>query len=119
MNFQNLFYKKKFVSLIILFYLLLDSFLETQTWKKYYLNPILGDKDTGTVFDPFIIKYNNSYQMYVSWRNKGSIALSSSKDGIKWSKLKLVLNKGKPHSWESIVNRACVIITLLINRIQL
>ena len=48
--------------------------------------------------------------MYVSWRRKGCIALSTSKDGIKWSNLKIVLNKGKPNSWESIVNRAGIIL---------
>ena len=46
--------------------------------------------------------------MYVSWRKKGTIALSISKNGIKWSNLQIVLNKGDSKSWESIVNRCSV-----------
>ena len=34
------------------------------------------------------------YKMFVSWRPKGAIALTSSKDGINWSPLEIVLNKG-------------------------
>ena len=48
--------------------------------------------------------------MYVSWRIKGAIALSTSKDGINWSELTIVLDKGDPHSWESRVNRGSIII---------
>ena len=48
--------------------------------------------------------------MFVSWRKKGAIALSISEDGLNWSNLKIVLNKGEEKSWESIVNRACVLI---------
>ena len=50
------------------------------------------------------------YKMYASWRNKGTIALSTSKDGLIWSDLKEVLDKGNKTSWESIVNRASVLI---------
>ena len=50
------------------------------------------------------------YKMYASWRNKGTIALSTSKDGLNWSDLKEVLDKGNKTSWESIVNRASVLI---------
>ena len=47
--------------------------------------------------------------MLVSWRSKGALTISISKDGIIWSDLKIILNKGKKESWESIVNRACLI----------
>ena len=77
---------------------------------KYDLNPILGNSNIGTVFDPFVIYHNNLYKMYVSWRPKEAIALSTSNDGLNWSDLKIVLNKGKLKSWETIVNRACVLI---------
>ena len=65
-----------------------------EEWKKYSLNPVLGNNQTGTVFDPFVIKYDNIYKMIVSWREKGVLALSTSTDGIIWSNLKIILNKG-------------------------
>ena len=37
------------------------------------------------------------------------IALSTSKDGIHWSDLEIILNKGISQSWESIVNRASIL----------
>lgn len=49
------------------------------------------------------------YRMYVSWRKKGAIALSTIKDGINWSPLKIVLDKDLSTGWEDIVNRATVI----------
>ena len=48
--------------------------------------------------------------MYLSWRIKGSIALSLSKDGINWSNLETVLDKGNKTSQEIIVNRASVVL---------
>ena len=75
----------------------------TEEWTKSYLNPILGDNETGSVFDPFVIKHKNLYKMYVSLRNLGVIALSTSKDRFNWSGLKTILNKGNEQSWESIV----------------
>ena len=79
-------------------------------WTKYKHNPVLGNKKTGTIFDPFVLKHNNIYKMYVSWRPLGAIALSTSIDGINWSELKIILNKGNNQSWESIVNRASITI---------
>ena len=72
----------------------------------------MGNNQTGTVFDPFVIKHDNIYKMVVSWRSKGVIALTTSKNGTIWSDLKIILNKGDNNSWESIVNRACL---LMIN----
>ena len=42
---------------------------------------ILINNITGSIFDPFVIKHVNIYKMCVSWRIKGAIALSTSKDG--------------------------------------
>lgn len=81
----------------------------TEEWNKYKDNPVLGNSKIGTVFDPFVIKENNTYKMYVSWRREGVIALSTSLDGYHWSALKIVLNKGMNQSWESIVNRGSVL----------
>ena len=95
---------------LFLFLVFLKYEFISEEWTKYIYNPVLGNNKTGTVFDPFVIKYNNIYIMYVSWRTFGAIALSTSKDGIKWSNLKIILDKGNKQSWESIVNRACIII---------
>lgn len=91
---------------LFLFFLFLKYESISEEWTKYIYNPVLGNNKTGTVFDPFVIKYNNIYKMYVSWRTTGAIALSTSKDGIKWSELKIILNKGNRQSWESIVYRS-------------
>lgn len=48
--------------------------------------------------------------MYVSLRSTGVIAITTSKDGIKWSELTTVLNKGNLKSWESVVNRGSLLI---------
>ena len=58
----------------------------------------------------YVIKYDYMYKMIVSWREKGVLALSTSRDGINWSNLKIILNKGNKQSWESIVNRGCLLI---------
>jgi len=81
----------------------------TEECIKYKGNPILGDLKTGTLFDPFVIKDDNLYKMYISWRKEGAIAVSTSLDGYHWSELKIVLNKGVSQSWESIVNRASIL----------
>ena len=81
----------------------------TKNWIKYENNPVLGNSEIGIVFDPFVFKNENIFKMYVSWRTKGVIALSTSKDGIIWSDLNIVLNKGNSSSWESIVNRASIV----------
>ena len=81
-----------------------------EEWEKYKLNPVLGNNKTGTLFDPFVLKHENIYKMYVSWRPLKSIALSTSKDGINWSDLKIVLNPGNNNTWESIINRGSIVI---------
>jgi|WetSurMetagenome_2_1015567.scaffolds.fasta_scaffold01189_15 beta-1,2-mannobiose phosphorylase / 1,2-beta-oligomannan phosphorylase len=54
-------------------------------WVKYENNPVLGG-ELGTIFDISVLKNNDGiYQMFCSWRPKKSIALSESRDGLKWS----------------------------------
>ena len=94
--------------LFIIIFIKANEIIIVEEWEKYSNNPVLGNKVTGTLFDPYIIiGKDGSYKMYVSWRKYGAIALTSSINGINWSDLKIVLNKGK--DWENIVNRACVI----------
>ena len=74
-------------------------------WIKYKLNPVLGDSKVGTLFDPYIMKKNGLFKMYVSWRGKGNIAFTTSKNGINWSELQVVLEKGYKNTWEEIINK--------------
>jgi predicted GH43/DUF377 family glycosyl hydrolase len=52
---------------------------------------------------------NGYYRMYVSLRKFGKIAISLSQDGINWSNLKIVIDKGNSTNWAYIINRASVI----------
>ena len=97
--------------IIIKYYKLRDNTNNIRKkWVKYYKNPVLGNNKTDTVFDPFVmIDKNGLYRNYVSWRIYGAIAISTSVDGITWSDLQIVLDKGKEYSWDTIVNRASII----------
>ena len=104
------------LSILVLFTLIIYTFSEKKNknkkkgiWKKYELNPVLGDKKIGTVFDPYLIQENDLFKMYVSWRERGNIALSTSSDGLNWSELRVVLERGKKNTWEERINRADVI----------
>ena len=52
-------------------------------WKKYEGNPVLGGK-YGTCFDISMLEDEGAIKMYFSWRGKGSIAVTESRDGITW-----------------------------------
>ena len=79
-------------------------------WDKYSNKPILGSSETGSLFDPCVIKDGDGkFRMYVSWRNKGAIAVTTSEDGINWDPLKIVLERDETSGWENIINRATVI----------
>lgn len=72
--------------------------------------PLLGDKKTGSLFDPCVLmEAEDSYIMFVSHRKTGAIAMTTSEDGISWQEIKDVLLPGDSESWEKIVNRCSVI----------
>lgn len=77
-------------------------------WEKYGDCPVLGNKDIGTFFDPYVLLYNNDFVMYVSERSRGAIARFSSSNGITWNN-KYISLEGRPNSWDMIVNRCSVI----------
>jgi hypothetical protein len=52
-------------------------------WAKHPNNPVLGG-DLGTCFDVCVLKEQDTYRMWFSWRPKKSIALVESKDGVRW-----------------------------------
>jgi len=81
----------------------------TGGWVKYSGNPVLGG-NLGTIFDISVLKNSSgTYQMYCSWRPKKSIALSESKDGLKWSEPVVCLSYNDSSSWEKDLNRPVVI----------
>jgi len=77
-------------------------------WDKYDKNPVLGG-DLGTCFDMSVLKEENKYRMWFSWRPKESIALVESADGIHWSKPEIVLEPDPNSTWEDRVNRPVVV----------
>jgi beta-1,2-mannobiose phosphorylase / 1,2-beta-oligomannan phosphorylase len=78
-------------------------------WAKYEGSPVLGG-NLGTIFDISVLKNDAGiYQMYCSWRDKNSIALSESNDGFKWSTPEVCLKSNQTSGWEGDLNRPVVI----------
>lgn len=77
-------------------------------WRKYEKNPVLGDK-LGTCFDISVLREDNRYRMWFSWRPKKSIALVESQDGLTWGEPQIVLGPRKASGWEDDLNRPVVI----------
>ena len=77
-------------------------------WRKYEKNPVLGGK-LGTCFDVSVLKEENTYRMYFSWRPKESIALVESPDGIHWNEPEIVLAPNPESGWEDRINRPVVV----------
>lgn len=118
---DNAFIKKLICSVIIIISLLVYpiisiihsiSFYNSTNygWKKNSYYPVLGNYNTKSLFDPnVIIDDEGTYRMYVSYRSEKSIAVSTSKDGVNWSELKVVLENNEENDWEAEVNRCSVI----------
>lgn len=86
-----------------------DPALETNGgWVKYKNDPVLGGS-LGTCFDCFVIKENNTYRMWFSWRPKQSIAYTESTDGINWSNPQIALGPNSASGWEDDINRPTVV----------
>jgi predicted GH43/DUF377 family glycosyl hydrolase len=77
-------------------------------WTKYEGGPVLGG-DLGTCFDVAMLRENETYRMWFSWRPKESIALVESDDGIHWSQPQIVLGPDKNTEWEDDLNRPGVV----------
>jgi predicted GH43/DUF377 family glycosyl hydrolase len=78
-------------------------------WVKYE-EPVLGGGDLGTIFDIFVLKDENQYIMYSSWRPKRSVAVSTSEDGKSWTTPEIVLEPNHETDWEDDINRPSVLI---------
>ena len=79
-----------------------------QGWIKYGGNPVLGGQ-YGTCFDICVLREQDLYRMWLSWRPKRSIALTESKDGIHWSAPEIVLSPEPRTGWEDEMNRPVVV----------
>lgn len=60
-------------------------------WVKFENNPILGGEKLGPVFDCCVLQGTDSFRMYFSWRDKSSIGLCSSSDGLQFTNPRIVL----------------------------
>src|SRR5262245_10238662 len=79
----------------------------TAGWVKYGGNPVLGDR-LGSTFDVALLKEDDTYRMWFSWRPQLSIALVESSDGIRWSDPVIVLGPNAETDWEADINRPVV-----------
>lgn len=77
-------------------------------WRKYEGNPIIGDENDFK-FDNHVVKLEDKYRMYYSWRNHYSIAMTESLDGIHWSEPVLVIQPRPETGWEDDINRGTIV----------
>ena len=77
---------------------------------KSRLNPIYGDKETGTLFDVYVTKTEGGLlRMDLSWRKNNTAAVAFSGDGIKWTAPRSTLLPDSDSGWEDLINRNCVL----------
>ncbi len=77
-------------------------------WVKSGANPVLGG-ELGTCFDVAVLREQDGYRMWFSWRPRKSIALVESKDGMHWSAPRIVLGPNPGTDWEADINRPAVV----------
>jgi predicted GH43/DUF377 family glycosyl hydrolase len=77
-------------------------------WEKFPGNPVLGGQ-YGTCFDICVLRDQDKFRMWLSWRPKKSIAVSESSDGIHWSAPQAVLPPNPASGWEDDMNRPVVV----------
>jgi predicted GH43/DUF377 family glycosyl hydrolase len=78
-------------------------------WQKYEKNPVVGNEETGSMFDPFVRKLGEKFIMCASKRKNHSLVLLESKDGKKWINEKLILSGNTDGEWDAMVNRGCIL----------
>lgn len=78
-------------------------------WKKLPENPLLGG-ELGTCFDIAMLRENDEILLYFSWRDKASIALCKSRDGIHWDEPRFCIRPRKAKEGrEDDLNRPSVV----------
>lgn len=77
---------------------------------KHTGNPVLGG-ELGTCFDICVLREENGYRMYFSWRPQKSVAVVSSADGVNWEDKPTICIAPRvtPEGWEDDLNRPSVI----------
>ena len=81
----------------------------TGGWEAVGDKPVLGG-ELGTCFDCYVMKENEIYKIWFSWRPTRCIAYAESKDGIVWDNPRVVLTATTGSSWEGHeVNRPTVV----------
>ncbi len=99
--------KRMLLFLFLLLGMVLPATGETSGgWIKYENNPVLGG-NLGVCFDITMIKENNLYKMWFSWRPKKAIGYTESTDGIHWKEPVVVLEPAG--DWELDLNRPSVV----------
>lgn len=76
-------------------------------WVKHP-GAVFGDETTASVFDPFVLRMEEGYRLYVSERKNSGIICADSVDGVHWGQWQRSLSHSEVGSWEERVNRACV-----------
>ena len=78
-------------------------------WHKYPQNPVLGGT-LGVCFDISLLKADNTFYMYFSWRTQKSVAVVTSTDGVQWSEPVIcVAPQPDPLGREDDINRPAVV----------
>lgn len=76
---------------------------------KYEGNPVHGG-NLGTCFDLAMLHEDGLFKMYFSWRDKKSVALSTSEDGVHFSYPTILIEpRGTKEGWEDDINRPGVV----------
>ncbi|MDD3336920.1 MAG: family 43 glycosylhydrolase [Eubacteriales bacterium] len=80
-------------------------------WEKYSENPVVGmPKWIGTCFDMSVVKRENLYHMWFSWRPHRGIGYTTSLDGLQWEPPQLVMGPVEHSSFEGDeINRPSVL----------
>lgn len=78
-------------------------------WTKYEGNPVLGG-ELGTCFDMSVVKEEDGYRMYFSWRPMKTVAVVFSRDGLHWDQpVKCLQPRTSEQGWEDELNRPAVV----------
>jgi len=82
----------------------------TGGWKKLGNVPVVGGA-LGPVFDCSVLKIENAYKMWFSWRSAKLIGYCTSEDGISWTLPKVALTAEEKSAWEGFeVSRPTVLL---------
>lgn len=82
--------------------------MKTDSFQKYEGNPVLGSKETGTMFDAYVWEQNGRLRMDFSWRARLALAVTFSDDGIHWDEPLITMDCKNTAPWENLINRNCV-----------